>query len=96
MSILTDADHRTDLINRLKRAEGQLRGVQRMISEGEPCLDIVGQLTAVRKALDSASVRMTVCYVGQELQARLSLDKRKGAELGAVLDDVQTMLGKVK
>jgi CsoR family transcriptional regulator, copper-sensing transcriptional repressor len=96
MSTLVDAAHRTDLINRLKRAEGQLRGVQRMITDGDPCLDIVSQLTAVRKALDSASVRMTVCYLGQELQTRLALDKRKGAELGAVLDDLQTMLGKVK
>ena len=44
MSVLTDAAARTDLLNRLKRAEGQLRGVQRMIEAGEPCLDIAGQI----------------------------------------------------
>ena len=96
MSVLTDAAARTDLLNRLKRAEGQLRGVQRMIEEGQPCLDIAGQMAAVRKALDSTYVRMTVCFMQQELQARLHLDDRQEAELGVLLDDVQTLLGKVR
>jgi CsoR family transcriptional regulator, copper-sensing transcriptional repressor len=96
MSVLTDAAARTDLLNRLKRAEGQLRGVQRMIEEGQPCLDIAGQMAAVRKALDSTYVRMTVCFMQQELQSRLHLDDRKEAELGVLLDDVQTLLGKVR
>lgn len=96
MSTLTDASARTDLLNRLKRAEGQLRGVQRMIEEGQPCLDIAGQMAAVRKALDSTYVRMTVCFMQQELQSRLHLDDRKEAELGLLLDDVQTLLGKVR
>jgi DNA-binding FrmR family transcriptional regulator len=96
MSALTDTAARTDLLNRLKRAEGQLRGVQRMIEAGEPCLDIAGQMAAVRKALDSTYVRMTVCFMQQELQSRLQLGDRKEAELGALLDDVQTLLGKVR
>ena len=60
MSALTDDSARTDLLNRLKRAEGQLRGVQRMIEEGQPCIDIASQMAAVRKALDSTYVRKTV------------------------------------
>ena len=96
MALLTSEDHRTDLLNRLKRAEGQLRGIQRMISDGEPCLDIAGQMAAVRKALDSAYVRMTVCFMQQELQSRLNIDASEGGELGHLLDDVQTLLGKVR
>jgi CsoR family transcriptional regulator, copper-sensing transcriptional repressor len=96
MSQLTDDKARTDLLNRLKRAEGQLRGIQRMIEAGDPCLDIAGQMAAVRKALDSAYVRMTVCFMQQELGARLAPDAKRGAELAAVLDDVQTLLGKVR
>ncbi|MFP5411293.1 MAG: metal-sensitive transcriptional regulator, partial [Gammaproteobacteria bacterium] len=46
MTILTDEKSRTDLLNRLKRAEGRLRGIQRMIEEGQPCLDIAGQMAA--------------------------------------------------
>jgi DNA-binding FrmR family transcriptional regulator len=96
MSMLTDEGHRTDLLNRLKRAEGQLRGLQRMIEEGQPCLDIAGQMAAVRKALDSTYVRMTVCFMQQELQTRLGVDKRKAPELEALLDDVQALLAKVR
>ena len=96
MSKFTDDRSRTDLLNRLKRAEGQLRGIQRMIEAGEPCLDIASQMAAVRKALDSAYVRMTVCFMEQELQTRLAPDAKRGAELTAVLGEVQTLLGKVR
>ena len=96
MAQLQDESSRTDLLNRLKRAEGQLRGIQRMIESGEPCLDIASQMAAVRKALDSAYVRMTVCFMQQELQQRLQLDDKSEGELGTLLDEVQTLLGKVR
>ena len=96
MAMLTDDKNRTDILNRLKRAEGQLRGIQRMVEAGEPCLDIASQMAAVRKALDSAYVRMTVCFMQQELQSRLPVGEAHGAELSAVLDNVQTLLGKLR
>jgi len=42
------------VINRLKRAQGQLAAVTRMLEEGRDCKDIVTQLAAVSKALDKA------------------------------------------
>jgi DNA-binding FrmR family transcriptional regulator len=96
MSQLVDETSRTDLLNRLKRAEGQLRGIQRMIEEGQPCLDIASQMAAVRKALDSTYVRMTVCFMQQELQSRLGVSEAQEGQLDALLDDVQTLLGKVR
>lgn len=93
MTTLIDDQHRTDLIHRLKRAEGQLRGVQQMIESGQRCQDILSQMTAVRKAVDSACVRMAVCYMGQQLQSRLELEPSDA--LSAVLDDMQAMLVKV-
>lgn len=47
-------DQATPIINRLKRANGQLTGVIRMLEEGRDCEDIVTQLAAVSKALDKA------------------------------------------
>ncbi|HFI0177003.1 TPA: metal-sensitive transcriptional regulator [Streptococcus suis] len=41
------------MINRLKRAEGQLRGIQKMIEEEQECIDIVTQLSAVRSSINS-------------------------------------------
>lgn len=96
MSELADAKTRTDLLNRLKRAEGQLRGIQRMIEEGQPCLNIASQMAAVRKALDSTYVRMTVCFMQQELQHRLGPKGPTDEQLDAVLDDVQELLGKIR
>ncbi len=96
MAQLQDETSRTDLLNRLKRAEGQLRGIQRMIESGEPCLDIASQMAAVRKALDSAYVRMTVCFMQQELKERLDLQPEGVTQLDALLGDMQTLLGKVR
>ncbi|HSE69229.1 MAG TPA: metal-sensitive transcriptional regulator [Nocardioidaceae bacterium] len=42
------------VINRLKRAQGQLSGVIRMLEEGRECEDVVTQLAAVSRALDRA------------------------------------------
>ena len=42
------------VINRIKRAQGQLAGVLRLLEEGRECEDVVTQLAAVSKALDRA------------------------------------------
>jgi DNA-binding FrmR family transcriptional regulator len=47
-------DDMTPVVNRLKRAQGQLSGVLRMLEEGRDCEDIVTQLAAVSRALDRA------------------------------------------
>lgn len=41
-----------NLVNRLRRVEGQARGLQRMIEEGRPCEDVFTQLAATKAALD--------------------------------------------
>lgn len=96
MSEFADAKTRSDLLNRLKRAEGQLRGIQRMVEEGQSCLAIASQMAAVRKALDAAYVRMTVCFMQQELQGRSGASAADEQQLGAVLTDVQALLGKLR
>lgn len=93
MTQLRDAATQTDLLNRLKRAEGQLRGIQRMIEKPESFADIASQLAAVRKALDSAHVRMTVCFMEQELAHRLALSEAQRPDLSGVLGDMQGLLG---
>jgi len=41
-----------NVLNRLKRVEGQIRGVQKMIEEEKECIDIITQLSAVRSSID--------------------------------------------
>lgn len=96
MTVLSDQKTRTDLLHRLKRAEGQLRGVQRMIEEGDDCLAIAGQMSAVRKALDSAYVRMTVCFIEQELGERLGDKPGASGDLAHMMAHMEAMLGKIR
>jgi len=55
------------IINRLKRVEGQIRGLQKMVAEERDCESIITQLAAVRSAIDSAGGLilnnfMTLCF----------------------------------
>jgi DNA-binding FrmR family transcriptional regulator len=95
MSVLTDSQARTDVLNRLRRAEGQIRGIQRMVEEGEDCLKIGQQFSAVRKALDSTYLRMTVCFMEQELSARMQPDEAQKADLDGMLKDMETLLARM-
>jgi len=95
MTKLTDVAARTDVLNRLRRAEGQIRGVQRMIEEGESCLKIGQQFSAVRKALDSTYVRMTMCFMEQELEACLQPDESQKAGLDLMLKDMEALLARM-
>jgi DNA-binding FrmR family transcriptional regulator len=47
-----------DVMNRLRRAEGQLRGVQRLLDEGADCRAVVTQLSAVQAALHRTGLRL--------------------------------------
>ena len=96
MAALDNDKNRTDILNRLKRAEGQLRGIQRMIEEGDGCLAIATQMAAVRKALDSTYVRMTVCFMEQQLQAKLGTDTQDKAAMGEMFEEIETLLGKIR
>lgn len=55
MVALTDQDL-TPVVTRLKRAQGQLGGIIRMIEEGRDCEEIVTQIAAASRALDRAGV----------------------------------------
>ncbi len=95
MTVLTDVAARTDVLNRLRRAEGQIRGVQRMIEEGESCLKIGQQFSAVRKALDSTYLRMTMCFMEQELDTCLKPDDSQKAGVETMLKDMETLLARM-
>ncbi len=53
-----DQNATDDVIRRLRRAEGQIRGVIAMLQEGRDCADVVTQLAAVSRALDRAGFKV--------------------------------------
>lgn len=66
MSTLRDNDKKNALIMRLRRVEGQLRGVQKLIDAEADCEKIAQQLAASRKALDKTFFAMVGCIIEQE------------------------------
>ncbi len=64
----------TPIINRIKRAQGQLAGVLRLIEEGRDCEDVVTQLAAVSKALDRAGFAIVATGLQQCLTSGDELD----------------------
>lgn len=91
MASLTNSEARHEVVKRLRRVEGQLRGVIRMIEEGENCLAVAQQMTAARKALDSVFAKMIVCYLEQELGEAVSGD----AQRERTFEDVGKLLKKI-
>ncbi|KTR86693.1 metal-sensitive transcriptional regulator [Leucobacter chromiiresistens] len=51
-------EHKDALLKRLRRAEGQVRGVQRMVQEDEYCIDILTQVSAATKALERVALEL--------------------------------------
>lgn len=65
-------------LNRLRRAQGQLAAVTRMIEEGRDCADVVTQLSAVSKAIDRAGFAIISSGLEQCFRSEDSaLDKQK-------------------
>jgi len=55
---MQEAGSASEIVLRLKRIEGQIRGVQRMVEEGRDCGDILTQLLAVRSSIDQVALQV--------------------------------------
>ncbi len=63
MAVIHDDAHKKELVLRLKRIEGQLRGIQAMIENGSDCEQVTQQLSASRRALDKAFFQVLACAI---------------------------------
>ncbi len=55
-------ERRHEVLLRLRRIEGQVRGVQRMVEDGRDCREIVTQVAAIKSALASVNSQVLQCY----------------------------------
>ena len=58
------ADNKDNYLQRLRRIEGQVRGLQRMVIEDQYCIDILTQVSAVTKALQAVAVGLLEDHLG--------------------------------
>ena len=82
MAVIQNEKHKRDLVVRLRRIEGQLRGIQAMIDGGADCERVTQQLSAARHALDKAFFNVLACAVqaaGPKMPAEERL--RQAAEM---------------
>ncbi len=56
-------NHQTEVLKRLARVEGQIRGIQKLIVAESDCEKILQQMTAARRALDKAFFDMLACVI---------------------------------
>ena len=67
MTQMKDDENRRALILRLRRVEGQVRGVQQLMENEAPCESIAQQLSAARRALDKVFYMMMACMIEQQV-----------------------------
>lgn len=79
-----------DLVRRLRRVEGQVRGLQQMLAEGRDCRDVVTQLSAATNALQQAGFVLLAAGLTWCLE-----DPERSAAAGYELSDVQRMFSKL-
>ena len=58
------AQNKDDYLQRLRRVEGQVRGLQRMVEEDKYCIDILTQVSAVTRALESVALGLLEDHLG--------------------------------
>ena len=80
------SDAKTSVLKRLKRIEGQVRGLARMVEDERYCIDVVTQLSAVRAALRRAEEEILADHVAHCVEHAISSgdkadQRRKIAEL---------------
>lgn len=80
-----------ELQKRLRRIEGQVRGVQKMLDEERDCREIVQQLAAIRSAVQGASVMFMKQYAADCLMSASDSDQAARERL---VDDLISLLGK--
>ena len=80
----------SDVVRRLRRVEGQVRGLQQMLTDGRDCREIVMQLSAANKALEQAGFIVVAAGLTWCLQ-----DPERSTAEGYELADVQRMFTKL-
>lgn len=66
-----DPEVKRSLINRLRRIEGQARGIQRMVEEERDCMEVLSQLVAMREAINRVGMQALGCQLESDVKAEI-------------------------
>lgn len=79
-----------DILKRLRRVEGQIRGIQQMLVDQRECRDVVTQISAAGKALDQAGFKLVASGLAYCMN-----DPVRAEQEGYAIEDVQKMFMKL-
>lgn len=85
-------DYKSDVKNRLRRVEGQVRGVLGMMEQGKNCKDVVTQLSAIRSAVD----RVIMYVVGENMEQCIREEVAGGGPADRVIKEAIELLMKTR
>jgi CsoR family transcriptional regulator, copper-sensing transcriptional repressor len=74
------AHRKDDVLKRLRRIEGQTRGLQRMVEEDTYCIDVLTQVAAVTKALQAVSLNLLEDHMNHCVIDAAKAGEREGRE----------------
>ncbi len=72
---MIDEQVQKDSLRRLKKIEGQVKGIQNMVQQRKYCIDIINQITAVRRALDGVSLKIMKRHIQTCVTEAIKQDK---------------------
>ena len=82
-----------DYLKRLRRIEGQARGLQRMVEEEQYCIDILTQVSAMTKALHAVSLGLLEEHLGHcVVQAARSSDDEAEQKITEAMDAIARLV----
>lgn len=76
-TMMLEDEERRSLVNRLKRLEGQIRGLQSMLDAGKPCEEVLTQVMAAKSALNQIGLRI----IGHSMKTCLTDESRSREEM---------------
>ncbi|MFZ2501678.1 MAG: metal-sensitive transcriptional regulator [Nocardioides sp.] len=82
-----------DYLKRLRRIEGQARGLQRMVEEEKYCIDILTQVSAMTKALQAVSIGLLEEHLNHcVVDAARSSDREAAEKVGEAVDAIARLV----
>ena len=86
------ADHKNKLENRLKRIEGQVRGVRRMVDEEAYCIDILTQISSLIAASEKVAAVVLRDHVGHCVKESIQNEDQAEEKIDELVDAVERFL----
>ncbi|HSH25951.1 MAG TPA: metal-sensing transcriptional repressor [Massilibacterium sp.] len=88
--VVRQEDEKKQLINRLKRIEGQVRGIQNMVETDRYCVDIMIQISAIRAALKKVELHLLKQHTNSCVA-----DAVKNGEQNEILEELMKVIERV-